>query len=86
MACDISISPADVIDPNVGASIKNSGSTDITVSIKGNGGLTDSVVVPAGETRIWKPTAGWETATFSAPDCADQNRVIGARAGGGQGA
>ena len=72
----MNIDPDQVIIASEGAQISHDGTGSLLVTIENENGATETVTVPAGQTVIWYPPAGWKTATFTAPGQKEEFRTI----------
>lgn len=70
------VDPPKVIIARDGATIINTGTTVLVVTITDDGGQHVTVEVPPLDSVVWYPPAGWRSARFNAPGHPEEFRMI----------
>jgi hypothetical protein len=70
------VDPPKVISARDGATISNSGTSALVVTITSDRGQQVTVEVPPEGSVVWYPPAGWRSARFNAPGYPEEFRMI----------
>lgn len=70
------VDPPKVIIAGDGATISNTGTTPLLVTVTGHQGHQVTVEVPPQGSVVWHPPVGWRSATFNAPGHPEEFRMV----------